>query len=333
MRAARLLVLALLAGLCVACGDSGHRDRPAAAPPKPFAPAVTKVPSGYREVLCPFWRGAARGLTVRLVVPLRTKYGEMSGAGCSFTSGMVTGVSVTAAGRSLASWRKKELDPFDGVGGDDEIRHISYRRTVPGFGGRTAERLTWWAYDDGLPFWQTAIQAAGVNLGWSTRHDTSAGLETVRRSVGVRRGVHVLCPFWGRDTRLTFTPPADHETVQREGDRCQIYFDGSPTVLQSASIDPTPAPLASLVARVRRNRQASHVRLEHGVARIAGRAADRLSWTVTRTKATKHYEPAGTWRIVVTQNDVARVRWGQTPSWWQDHRQEYAALVASVRRR
>ena len=331
MRPVWLLVLWLIAGLCVACGDSGHRDRAAAAPPTPFAPAVTTVPAGYREVLCPFWRGAARGLTVRLDVPMKTKYGEMSGAGCSFTSGTVTGVSVTAAGRSLASWRRKELDPYDGIGGDDEVRHISYRAKTPGFGGRSAERLTWWAYDDGMPFWQTAVQAAGVNLGWSTRRDETVGLETVRRSLGVRRGVRALCPFWGAETRLSFTPPAEHETVQREGGRCQIYFDGSPTVLQSASIDPAPAPLVSLANRVRRSRQASHVRLERGVARIAGRPADRLTWTVTRTKETKHYEPAGTWRIVVTQSALARVRWGQTPRWWQAHRSEYDALVSSIR--
>jgi len=335
-RGVRLLILCLVVGLCTACGHTGptRNDDPAAIVPRPFEPTSAKVPRGFREALCPIWRGPAHGLTVRLVVPVGTQAGAMSGEGCSFTTGAVRGVSVTVAPRgTLAQWRKKELDPVAGVHGDDEVGHISYRADVPGVDDHRGERLTWWSYDDGLPFWQTALQSDGINLGRSTRHrPTDSVLDTVRRSVGVRRRVRMSCPFWGSVTRVSFTPPAEQETVQREGGRCQVSFDGSPTVLQSASVEPDPAPLRALAQRVRRNPQVSHVRLERGVARIAARPADRLTWTVVRTKETKHYEPAGTWRIVVTQNDLARVRWGQTPPWWQEHRRAYDALVASVRR-
>jgi len=213
-------------------------------------------------VWCPIWRGHARGLTVRLVVPQRMTGGEFSGEGCGFSAGSVRGVGVNVApAGTLAAWRKKELDPFDGIGGDDEVGHISYRAGVPGLDGKSAERLTWWSYDDGLPFWQTTIQSAGIGLTWSTPDGKDADLDTVRRSVGVERGVHMLCPFWGRSDHpaLAFTPPSGNETVQREGNHCQIYFDGSPTVLQSAAVHPFPASLAGLARRLRHDPEVTGV--------------------------------------------------------------------------
>jgi hypothetical protein len=333
-----LLISSLLLGLTACSGtDRPPGAEPAPAPAHPFPAESADVPAGFREVLCPDLRGEGTGLTVRLVVPVATTGGQQTGRACSFGHGFVRGVGVELAPpKTLAAFRKKSLDPFEDIGGDDEVSDIRYRSDVPGLGGQPAEELSWRVYNDGLPFWEVAIQSAGVRLSWSVPDEKPRLLEAfdvVRRSVEVREGTTSLCPSWGPadGPQLTFTPPKDIGWVEREGDHCRIYVDGAPTVLEYGAVDPSPPPLERLAARVRRDPEVTRVRLDRNAGRIDGRRADRLSWTVVRTEETESYEPPGTWRIVVLQSAVARVEWGGTPQWWRTHRSTYDDLVASVR--
>lgn len=341
----RLLLISWVAlglGLAGCTGDPGRQpaDLPPAAvtPPRPFPAETADVPAGFREVLCPDLRTDGTGLTVRLVVPVATTAARATGDGCGFGRGLVRGVGVQVAPRqTLAAFRRKSLDPFEDIGGDDEVSDIRYRTGVPGLGGQPAEELTWRVYNDGLPYLEHAIQAAGLRLHWAVPDGKPRLLDAfdvVRRSVEVRPGTTWSCPSWGPQDgpRLTFAPPTGIGWVEREGGHCRIYVEGSPTVLEYGSVDPTPPPLERLAARMRRDPEVQKVRLEPGAGTIDGEPADRLTWRVVRTEETKNYEPAGTWRIEVLQSPSARVEWGGTPQWWRTHRSTYDDLVASVRR-
>ncbi len=336
---ARILIISsLLLGLAACTGT--HRSpgaEPAPVPLHPFPAESADVPAGFREVLCPDLRGEGTGLTVRLVVPLATTGGQQGGRACSFSHGYVGGVGVEIEPpTTLAAFRRKSLDPFEDTGGDDDVSDIHYRSGVPGLGGQPAEELRWRVYNDGLPFREVAIQSAGVRLSLSVPDEKPRrldALEVIRRSLEVREATTSLCPSWGpaEGPQLTFTPPKDVGWVEREGDHCRIYVEGAPTVLEHGAVDPTPPPLERLAARVRRDPEATRVRLVRNAGRIDGRRADRLTWTVVRTEETETYEPPGTWRIVVLQSRAARVEWGGTPQWWRTHRSTYDDLVASVR--
>ncbi|TQK71895.1 hypothetical protein [Nocardioides sp. SLBN-35] len=331
--------LALALGACTGDAQERSADPPPAtmAAPGPFPAETTDVPAGFREVLCPDLRGDGTGLTVRLVVPDATEFAQANGRACGFSRGYVRGVGVEIGPRqSLATFRKRSLDAFEDIGGDDEVNDIRYRTRVPGLGGQPAEELTWRVYNDGLPFWEIAVQAAGVRLTWSVPDEKPRLLDAfdvVRRSVEVRTGTRWRCPSWGPPdgSRVSFAPPKDVGWVEREGDHCRIYVEGSPTVLEYGAVDPTPPPLERLATRMRRDPEVTRVRLERGAGRIDGQRADRLTWTVVRTEETENYEPPGTWRIVVLQSPAARVEWGGTPQWWRTHRSTYDDLVASVR--
>jgi len=339
-RLLRLCAVLILVAGAAACSDSDHTEprREPTVMPKPFAAEVTAVPAGFREVLCPDLRGDGTGLTVRLVVPIATTGMQQSDGSCSFGRGFVRGVGVQIAPRqTLAEQRAEELEPFEDTGGDDSVSDITYRTGVPGLDGQRAEELGVEVYNDGLPFWSVSIQAAGVELSWSVPADKPrrlADFDTVRRSVAVVQGTRTLCPSWGRPGRseLTFSPPKDIGSVEREGDRCVLYVDGAPTVLEHGIVDPSPSSLERLAARLRRDPEVSQVRRERDAGMIDGESADRLTWVVTRTKETESYEPAGTWRLEVLQSAHARVQWGGTPAWWRSHRSTYDELVASVRR-
>jgi hypothetical protein len=343
---ARLLLisgLALASGLAGLAGCGGN-DRPSpdrpptrVDPPQPFPAASADVPAGFREVLCPDLRRDGTGLTVRLVVPVATTGGQQSEDGCSFSHGSVRSVGVQIGPeRTLAAFRAQELDPFEDIGGDDEVSDITYRGDAPGLDGKAAEELTWRVYNDGLPYWEAAIQVAGVRLSWTVPDDKPRRLDSfdvVRRSVAVLHGTGSLCPSWGAADRpsLTFSPPKEAGWVERDGDRCRIYREGAPTLLEYGAVDPTPGDLDTLAARVRRDPEVVRVRLRRDAGRIDGEPADLLTWVVVRTEETESYEPPGTWRIVALQSASARVEWGATPQWWHDDRSTYDDLVASVR--
>lgn len=338
---ALVLALGVALGVAGCAGDAG--PPPAGQPPttvatlRPFPAASTEVPPGFREVLCPDLRGDGTGLTVRLVVPVTTTSGQQNGRACSFGRGFVRGVGVELAPpTTLAAFRTRSLDPFEDVGGDDDVSDIRYRSGVPGLGGQEAEELSWRVNNDGLPYWEVAVQSAGVRLSWTVPDERPRQLDAfdvVRRSVEVRTGTASSCPSWGpaEGPQLTFTPPKDVGGVEREGGHCRISVEDATTALEHGALDPTPPPLERLAARVRRDPGATRVRLERGAGTIDGEPADRLTWLVVRTEESPTYEPAGTWRVEVLQSRGARVEWGATPRWWRAQRATYDDLVASVR--
>ncbi|WP_181410841.1 hypothetical protein [Nocardioides humi] len=338
-----LLVSCLVLGLAACTGGDrtpagpGGPGSPGPTAPYAFAAEAPGVPDGFREMRCPDLRGDGTGLTVRLVVPVATTGGQQSGNVCSYSHGYVRGVGVELGpDETLADYRAEELDPFEDIGGDDEVSDIAYRADAPGLDGRPAEELTYRVYNDGLPYRQVTVQSAGVRLGWSVPDERPRRLDAfdvVRRSVGVDAGTTSLCPSWGRPDRATlvFTPPPDVGWIERERGHCRIYVEGAPTVLEYGAVHPAPGPLEDLAARVRRDPEATRVRLRRGAGEIDGESADRLTWVVVRTEETETYEPPGTWRIVALQSPSARVEWGATPQWWRAHRSTYDDLVASVR--
>lgn len=338
----RLLLISCLAIAAAGCGSSdGSTDgsRSALAAPHAFPAEEDVVPSGYREVLCPDLRADGTGLTIRLVTSEATTYVDQGDADCSFgqDDGVRLGIGLDPA-TSLGAWREQYLDPYDGIGGDEEVGEITFTDDAPGLDGGSAEQLTWWSFNDGAPTRQLMLQSNGVRIRITAEEPTplpTAVVEVVRRSVAVVDGTHDQCPLWGpADTpTLTFTPPTAAGWVgwaTREEDLCRFYVEGALSTLEGGHIDPAPGDPAAFVAQVRDDPEASDVRVERAATTLAGAPADRVTWTVVRTEQTDTYEPAGTWRIEVVHNDRARVRWGGTPEWWSEHRSLVDDLVASV---
>ena len=332
-----LLVVAAATGCSHEDGARGP-SAPALVAPHPFPAASAEVAAGHREVLCPDLRGGGSGLTVRLVVAREVTSSRREGNGCAFTLGpdLRRTISVQIGpDESLARWRETYLDPYVSDDGDDAVGDITYRDDAPGLDGRSAEELRWYSFSDGSPTRVVALLAAGVRLSWSVPDGDplpATALDVVRRSVAVVGGTRASCPDRGGSGHrsLTFAPPKDVGWVEGEAGRCRIYFDGSLTTLEGGEVDPAPSGIDALAARVRRDPEATGIRLERGVATISGERADRLSWEVVRAEETENYEPAGTWRIVVVESASARVRWGATPAWWRDHGAVFDRLVASV---
>ena len=116
------------------------------------------------------------------------------GSGCGFTGpGFGCDLSVSVGPMpSLLQVKERQVDPFEDIGGDDEVNDIRYRTGVPGLGGQPAEELTWRVYNDGLPFWEIAVQAAGVRLTWSR-----SAISTSRsRMPGAMRSVSSSLRSW-----------------------------------------------------------------------------------------------------------------------------------------
>lgn len=337
----RLLLFLLVVVAATGCS---HEDgaagpsTPALVAPHPFPAAAAGVPAGHREVLCPDLRSGGTGLTVRLVVPRQVTSSHREGDGCAFTLGSDPRRALSVQigpGESLARWRTTSLDPYVADDGDDAVGDVTYRTDAPGLDGAAAEELRWYSFSDGSPTRVVSLLAAGVRLTWSVPDGdplTARDLDVVRRSVAVVPGTRANCPDLGAagGRTLTFAPPKDLGWVESEAHRCRIYVAGSPTTLEGGEVDPAPSGIDALAARVRRDPEASGVRLERGAAVLGGERADRLSWEVVRAEETESYEPAGTWRIVVVEGGGVRVRWGATPQWWRDHRAVFDQLVASV---
>lgn len=341
LSAGLLLLLACAAACDSETTQAGPRETvatPEAA--TPFPAALTRVPEGYREVRCPGVTQEGTDLVVRMVVPDRAETMNLEPGRCSFGWGLVGGVSVTLEPTTtLASVKKKDLEPFEDTGGDDDINSIAYTTGNAGFGSAAdddAELLEFRVYNDGLPFWQRTLQSDGVRIGISVGQKDRAALDqldVVRRSVGVLRGDRAWCPGRERSGRSTvaFVPPKVDGWISRESHWCRIYFDGAPTTLEYGVIDPAPVPLAKQIARLRKDPEVTDLQIAHGSSRLAGHPADRITWTVVRTEETENYEPAGIWHMVSVRTDDVRVEWGQTPDWWRTHEHTFDDLVRSVR--
>lgn len=308
-----------------------------AGPPRPFAAAARTPPSGYTAARCSDLRGrGSSGLAVGLAVPPDYEAVSRDDTSCGFAAGFGREFSVSFGARgTLLREKERNVDPFVDAGGDDSVSDVRYAGDVRVFGAHRGELLEYYCYCDGQDLDLRIAQARGVRLSWTTPHDRSRG-ETAYRAVtastALVRSRTSTCTSHGRT--LSFRPPIPQtESIDFGGGVCHVYLrPGRASLLRYAEIAVRPrTTLAQLAARLRARHTVSAVRLERGVATLAGRVADRLTWTVTRRQQTQDYQPAGTWRAVALDAGGVRLTWSATPRQWRTERKDAAAFFRSVR--
>lgn len=77
---------------------------------------------------------------------------------------------------SLEDVRDK-LKQYEGIGGDDEVKDVTYDAPAEAFGGMEGERLSWWSYSDGSPADCIHVQAGGIRLFWQNPDDIDQRLD------------------------------------------------------------------------------------------------------------------------------------------------------------
>ncbi|HEY1133055.1 MAG TPA: hypothetical protein VGE77_00630 [Nocardioides sp.] len=345
-----LSVVALAATGCTTGGSDGAGPEPAprpsststapapedAAAPHPFRAATRRLPSGYTRARCSDLRGRDNsGLAVSLAVPPGYEAVSRDDTSCGFAAGFGREFYVAfGAGETLRREKESDVDPFVDTGGDDSVSDVRYAGDVAVFGRHRGESLAYYCYCDGQDLDQRIVQARGVRLSWTTRHargEHRASFRAATASMSLRPSTTSTCRTRGRT--LTFRPPLPQtESIDFGGGVCHLYLrPGRASLLRYAEIAGRPrGSLAELAERVRARGDVSGVVLERGAASLAGHAADRLTWTITRRQQTDDYQPAGTWRAVALQADGVRVIWSATPHQWRTERNDAEAFFRSV---
>lgn len=306
---------------------------------RPFRAAVREVPAGYSVARCSDLRRRSHnsGLVVSLAVPPDYRAVSRDDTTCGFAAGFGREfyVSFDTTG-TLQRQKERDVDPYVDIGGDDSLSDVRFAGDVAVFGRHRGESLAYYCYCDGQDLDERIVQARGVRLSWTTRHDRSdhaAAFRAVSSSMSLARGATSTCSSRGRT--LTLRPPLPQtESIDFGGGVCHLYLrPGRASLLRYAEIAGRPrASLAELADRLGARRGVSAVRLEPGAGRLDGRPADRLTWTVTRREETDDYQPAGTWRAVALQADGVRVTWSATPRQWRTERKDAEAFFRSVHR-
>lgn len=70
-----------------------------------------------------------------------------------------------------------ELKEYEDIGGDDEVKDVTYDAPTDTFGGLEGERLSWWSYSDGVPADCVHVQANGIRVFWQNPDDLDQRLD------------------------------------------------------------------------------------------------------------------------------------------------------------
>ncbi|MEU6136458.1 hypothetical protein [Nocardioides sp. NPDC047086] len=177
LRAAPTIVLIAATSACGA--GSGPVT---AAEPTPFSAATTSTPKGFTAGECPAVVGG-KPVTLRLAVPdgfasESTGPTEQTPSGrCTWRDPEDRFLSVQVGETESLADHVDELKQFEGMGGDDEVRDVTYDAPIDAFGDLEGERLTWWTYSDGMPADCVNVQANGISLFWETPDDLGQRLD------------------------------------------------------------------------------------------------------------------------------------------------------------
>ncbi|MGH3351856.1 MAG: hypothetical protein ACRDPS_14405 [Nocardioides sp.] len=150
--------------------------------PTPFSAASTSVPAGFTAAECP---ATVRGkpATLKLVVPTGFA-SESTGSSEDTPDGQCTWrgsedlfFSVEVGEKESLEDMSEDLKEYEDIGGDDEVKDVTYDAPTDAFGDLEGERLSWWTYSDGSPADCVHVQAGGIRLFWENPEGTDQRLD------------------------------------------------------------------------------------------------------------------------------------------------------------
>lgn len=179
------LRIALTATLILIAGTSacGAEKAPfTTGEPTLFSAESTSMPAEFEQAQCQATVGG-RQATVKLVVPTGFE-SESAGPSEHAPNGQCTWrnpedlfFSVDVGEKESLENLNDDLKQYEGIGGDEEVKDVTYDAPTDTFGGMQGERLSWWTYSDGSPADCVHVQAGGIRLFWQNPDDTDQRLD------------------------------------------------------------------------------------------------------------------------------------------------------------
>lgn len=286
-------------------------------------------PSGSHVELCPRFEPRDVPRTVSLILPDGYRAQDKSGGGCSFVADIDEGVSVTIAPRrTLADFKRRQVDPDLDSGGDDSVSDVEYQADVPVFGARRGERLDYYAYNDGLPIDTRIIQADGLRVAWNVPHESwpkhEAAFNQLTDSIGVLETVEDTCVDVDMGISIHFTPPALVREVQSYGPACNLRLPPLSNLTHNATFATVSGSLRARRDKLAAARRVRRLRYRpHAAGYGDDRRAQRLDYLVVKKDTVL--------RLVVLQRDGVRLTWSTKRARWPRDRAAFAQLRRSVR--
>ncbi|OIJ25480.1 hypothetical protein [Nocardioides luteus] len=150
--------------------------------PTPFAAAAESAPAGFTAAECPAVV-AGKPVTLKLVVPKgfvsasADPSNQSPDGRCSWRTPEERFLSVEVGEKESLADLNDELKQYKDIGGDDEVKDVTYDASTDTFGDQEGERLSWWSYSDGLPADCVHVQANGIRLFWQNPDDIDQRLD------------------------------------------------------------------------------------------------------------------------------------------------------------
>ncbi|NYI78700.1 hypothetical protein [Nocardioides panzhihuensis] len=150
--------------------------------PTPFSASSASVPQGFAAAECLAVVGG-KAATLKLVVPdgfaaESTGPSEQTPGGqCTWRTSEDRFLSVEVGETESLLDLNGELKEYEGIGGDDEVKDVTYDAPTDAFGELEGERLSWWSYSDGMPADCVQVQANGIRLFWQNPDDIDQRLD------------------------------------------------------------------------------------------------------------------------------------------------------------
>lgn len=179
IRVALTATLILIAGMS---GCGAEASPATTGTPSPFPAEASSTPDGFTAADCPATVDG-KPVTLRLVVPTgfapeSTGPSEHTRDGqCTWRNPEDLFFSVQVGEEESLEDLRGELKQYEGIGGDDEVKDVTYDAPTEAFGGMEGERLSWWSYSDGSPADCVHVQAGGIRLFWENPDDTDQRLD------------------------------------------------------------------------------------------------------------------------------------------------------------
>lgn len=176
-RAAPLIVLIAATSACGAGSTPGTTDAPT-----PFSASSTSTPEGFTAAECP---GAVDGKRVILKLDVPKEF-EAESIGpsdqtpdgqCTWRTSEERFLSVEIGEKESLADLNDELKEYEDIGGDDEVKDVTYDAPTDTFGDLEGERLNWWSYSDGVPTDCVHVQANGIRVFWQNPDDIDQWLD------------------------------------------------------------------------------------------------------------------------------------------------------------
>lgn len=249
------------------------------------------------------------------------------GSSCEFTSDIDNQVSLSIGPRTtLATVKRKNVDPDVGGEGDDGVSDVRYDADVPVFGERRGEALTFRANNDGLPIDIHEVQADGVYLRW----DTPAGswkrhapqFAAMRDSIGVLGTREDLCSDPRSGLSVRYVLPSIVRAVEGYGNTCDLRLPPMTLTHVASVVVPAANDLTDVRRRVEGKPGVSNVSFDPWAAGFDRKPAERLDYLTSNGKRTL--------RIVLLQKGDVRLRWSARASVWPGDKTSFDQLRVSI---